>query len=135
MLRLRKIQRTYQLEVWYKEEKIGRAIIGFDIHWSTGTRVASATKKQIKELQTVVDAVFDRTDDYLSLGDLENLKRAIQRAREVEGYRQFTIEPISITSEYAKKALCYKEQMQVCESWSECCNMKEKNRKCLFMIG
>ena len=37
-----------ELEVRYKEEKKGRSIVGFDLIWSNGKTVASATKNQIE---------------------------------------------------------------------------------------
>src|SRR5699024_5397183 len=69
---------TYtELEVTYKEEKKGRSIVGFDLIWSTGKKEKSATKKQIKELKAITDAIFDDMYDFMNLSNDDNRKRAI----------------------------------------------------------
>ena len=67
MLQLRKLINIRNLKVWYVEEKRGRAIIGFDLHWSTGEKVDSATKKQIKELKTILNAIHEDMFKYINL--------------------------------------------------------------------
>lgn len=47
--------------------KKGRAIVGFDLHWSTGEKVDSATKKQIKELKTLINAIHEEMFKYVNL--------------------------------------------------------------------
>jgi plasmid replication initiation protein len=98
---IKEINEFTELEVWYKEIKKGRAIVGFDIHWSNGSTLASATEKQIKELKTIVDSIFDDMFKYINLNDAKNRLRAIELVKEIENHREFTTEPISITKEYA----------------------------------
>ena len=44
------IKRTYGIRCSLQRRKKGRAIVGFDLIWSNGKTMTSATKKQIKEL-------------------------------------------------------------------------------------
>lgn len=92
-----------ELEVRYKEIKEGRAIVGFDLIWSNGKTQASATKKQITELGTVLEAIFDDVYIYMDLKDEDNRQRAIEIIRKLEETRIFTVEPepICITKERA----------------------------------
>lgn len=94
---------TYtELEVWYVEEKEGRAIIGFDIHWSTGEKIASATKKQIKEIKTITDAIREDMFKYINLKNDENREKAIELVKKSEEISLNTLEPICITKERAE---------------------------------
>lgn len=96
-----------ELEVWYKEEKKGRAIVGFDLHWSNGKTVASATKRQIRELRVILDAVFDDVYKFMDLKNDENRQESIQIVRELESMEPYTHEPICITKEKANTLLEY----------------------------
>lgn len=91
-----------EFKVWYKEIREGRAITGFDLHWSSGTTEAAASKKQIKELTAIVEVVFDDVFKYVNLKNDTNRERAIELVKEIESYREFTTEPICITSNRAK---------------------------------
>lgn len=101
------INKHTELEVWYKEEKRGRAIVGFDLHWSNGKTVASATKRQIRELKVIFDAVFDDVYKFMDLENDEHRQEAIQIVRELESIRSYTNEPICITKEKANTLLEY----------------------------
>ena len=89
------------LNVYYKELKTGRAITGFDLIWSNGSTVASATQNQIKELKAIIDVVFDDVFKYVNLDNQEKRERSIELVRELEEYRQYIVEPICITKERA----------------------------------
>lgn len=54
---IKEINQYTELEVRYNVEKEGRAIVGFELIWSTGETVKSATKKQIKELKSIIDTI------------------------------------------------------------------------------
>ena len=97
------LNKVTELEVWYKEKKEGRTIVGFDLHWSSGVNVISATKKQINELGTILDAVFDDVYKYVDLKDEVNRQKAIEIVRNLEEIRILTVEPepICITKERA----------------------------------
>lgn len=96
------INQYTELEVRYKEEKKGRAIVGFDLIWSNGENIVSATQKQIRELRTILDAVFEDTFKYVNLNDQRNRERAIELIRELESYKEYIKESICITKERAE---------------------------------
>ena len=52
------INQYTELDVHYKEEKKGRAIVGFDLIWSNGTISAHATEKQIRELKAILNIIL-----------------------------------------------------------------------------
>lgn len=99
---IKEINSLTEFEVRYKEEKKGRAIVGFDLIWSNGSTVASATKKQIKELKAILDMIFEDVLKYVNLNDSKNRERAIELIRELEGYKEYIKEPICITKERAE---------------------------------
>ena len=99
------INKYTELEVWYVEEKQGRAIVGFDLHWSTGEKVDSATKKQIKELKTILNAIHEDMFKYINLRNDENRQTAIELVKAAEIMNVYTEEPICITKERAKRLI------------------------------
>lgn len=99
------INKHTELEVRYNVEKEGRAIIGFDLIWSNGQKVSSATKKQIKEIQGIIEIVFEDMFQYVNIDDKMDRQRAIDLIREIEEMRGFTGEPISITKEKADELI------------------------------
>lgn len=101
------VNKHTELEVRYKEEKKGRAIVGFDLIWSNGKKVASATKKQIKELQVILDVIFEDVFKFVDLKNDKNREDAIQIVREMENMKVFTEEPICITKDKAESLLQY----------------------------
>src|SRR5699024_892684 len=90
-----------ELEAWYTLEKEGRSIVGFDLHWSSGEKIASATKKQVKELDAVVSAIHDDMFKYINLSDDEKRQQAIQLVQQTEKMKIHTKEPITITKKHA----------------------------------
>lgn len=99
------INQFTEFEVWYKEEKEGRSITGFDLHWSTGTKEATATQAQIKELKTIINAVMEDPFKYVDISNEENRSRAIERVRKVRELVEHVTEPICITKAYADNLL------------------------------
>lgn len=91
-----------ELEVRYTEKKDGHAIVGFDLIWSTGENIVSATKKQIRELRAILDVVFEDTFKYVNLNNQKNRERAIKLIRELESYQEYIKEPICITKDRAE---------------------------------
>lgn len=102
---IREINKYTELEVRYNVEKEGRAITGFDVIWSNGQKLSSATKKQIKEIKSIVDIVFEDMFDYMNLDSEVDRLRARDLILEIENMREFTTEPISITSEKANSVI------------------------------
>lgn len=99
------INKNTELEIHYNVEKEGRAIIGFDLIWSNGQKLSSATKKQIKEIQSILDIVFEDMFQYININDENDRQRAIDLIREIENMREFTGEPICITKEKADELI------------------------------
>lgn len=102
---IKEINEYTELIVSYKDQKEGRTISGFRLDWSTGTKVTGATKKQIKEIQGIIDIVFDDMFQYVNIDDKEDRQRAINLMREIEQMRGFTDESVGITSEKASNLI------------------------------
>ena len=87
------------------EEKKGCAIVGFDLHWSTGEKVDSATKKQIKEVKTILNVLHVDMFKFQNLRNDENRQTAIELVKTAEMMNVYTEEPICITKERADRLL------------------------------
>lgn len=90
-----------EFEVWYKDQKKGRSIVGFDIHWSTGAKETAATSPQIKELQSFIDAIVDGMFTYVNVSNDVDRADAIERINKMRDFMQHVQEPICITKQYA----------------------------------
>jgi plasmid replication initiation protein len=95
------INQYTELEVHYKEEKQGRTIIGFDLIWSNGKTVVSATEKQISELKAILDIIFDDVFKFVNLKNDGNREQAIEMVRAMEQTKVYMDPPICITQEKA----------------------------------
>lgn len=102
---INELNKYTEFEVWYVEEKQGRSIVGFDLHWSTGEKVASATKKQITEIKTILNAIHKDMFKYINLRNDENRQAAIDLVRNSEGMHVYIEEPICITKERAERLI------------------------------
>lgn len=102
---IKEINEHTELIVSYKDLKEGRTISGFRLDWSTGMKITGATKKQIKELQSLIDIVFDDMFQYVNINDENDRQHAINLMREIEKMREFTDESIGITSEKASSLI------------------------------
>lgn len=102
---IKEINENTELEVRYKDEKEGRTIIGFDLIWSNGEKLISATNKQIKEIQSIIDIVFEDMFQYVNLDNTQDRQRAISLIRDIEDMRKHLQEPISITKERANELI------------------------------
>jgi plasmid replication initiation protein len=99
------INQYTEFKVWYVEEKKGRTIVGFDLHWSTGEKVNSATKKQIKELEIILNAIHEDMFKYINLRNDESRQTAIELVKAAEMMNVYTEEPICITKERAERLI------------------------------
>ncbi|TRM08321.1 replication initiation protein [Lentibacillus cibarius] len=126
---IKEINEYTELEVKYKEEKQGRKIVGFDLIWSSGIIVKSATKKQIKELKTVVDMILEDGYRFADLNDADNREHAISMVREIESMVIHTQEPICITKDRADK-LMFKAQdhLRILHNYLELENQPRKRK-------
>lgn len=102
---IKEINEYTELIVSYKDQKEGRAISGFKLDWSSGTKITGATKKQVKEIQSLIDIVFEDMFQYVNINDESDRQRAINLIREIEEMRGFTEESIGITSEKASSLI------------------------------
>lgn len=70
---IREINQYTELEAWYVEKKKGRAIVGFDLHWSVASKQEiAATEKQLNEINTIIDMVENDIWNYLEvLGEMD----------------------------------------------------------------
>src|SRR5699024_10464780 len=71
---INEVNQFTELEVWYKEQKVGNKIIGFKIHWSAEKQEIGATEKQLALLKEIYDEVDRRIYDYFSLKNTYNLE-------------------------------------------------------------
>lgn len=97
------INKHTELEIRYNVVKEGRAISSFDLIWSNGQKLSSATKKQIKEIQSILDIIFEDMFQYVNIDDKKDRQRAIELMREIESVQSFIGEPISITKTKANE--------------------------------
>jgi len=85
---IEELNRYTELEVWYKEKKKGRAIVGFEIHWSTGKTVPLATDNQSEELKRLIDEVFALWETVHQMQNEDNKEKAKKLVIETEGMRK-----------------------------------------------
>lgn len=121
---IKEIEAYTELEVSYKLEKKGRAITGFRLEWSSGTKITGATKKQIKEIEAIIDIVFDDMFQYVNINDENDRERAINLIREIEEMRVYTVESIGITNVKANSLI-----QKAAWNFRELNRLLEKNHK------
>lgn len=102
---IKEINEYTELNVWYKVEKEGRSISHFDLIWSNGEKLTSATKKQIKEIKSLIDIVFQDELDYMNLDEKADRLKARDLILEVKAMGEYTEEPISITKDKADQLI------------------------------
>jgi len=121
---IKEINEHTELEVRYNVEKEGRSITGFDLIWSNGQKLTSATKKQIREIQSIIDIVFEDTFIYMNFNGEDDRLRARDLILEIEGMREFTSEPIFITNTKANSLI-----QKAVWNFRELNRLLEKNNK------
>ena len=72
------INQYTELEVHYTEMKKGRAIIGFDVHWSTGKFETAASEKLITEIRAIVEAVSIDASKLIMISDDQARMEAVR---------------------------------------------------------
>lgn len=102
---IKEINDHTELEVSYESLKDSRTITGFKIDWSNGTKLTRATKKQIKEIQGVIDITVEDMLQYVNINDENDRQQAIELIRKIEDLRVYTDESIGITSEKASNLI------------------------------
>ena len=66
---IEEINQYTELEIRYTEMKKGRAIVGFDLHWSTGKFETAASEKLITEIRAIVEAVAIDASKLIMISD------------------------------------------------------------------
>jgi ribosome-binding ATPase YchF (GTP1/OBG family) len=99
------INELTELKILYKEEKRGKSIVGFDLHWSYGTIVPSATEKQMKHLEEIVLLIKEDMFIFINLQEKKNREEAIEMIKEIENMNAFLIRPAVITRDYANELI------------------------------
>lgn len=103
-----------ELDVWYIEIKKGRAIVGLELHWSTGKREAGATDKQVDLLWKVHDEVERRMFDYLALENANSRDRARTNIIKLKEIKKHINEKLTSkqASEFIKETHALYNQLQ-----------------------
>lgn len=95
-----------ELEVWYKEIKKGRAIVGFKLQWSSGKQVAGATEKQLILLREVYDQIQSNMFEYLAIRDFETARSYIIEVNDIHLLAKKGLS-VNQADEFIKKTLEY----------------------------
>ena len=75
---IEEINQYTELEISYTEMKKGRAIVGFDLHWSTGKFETAASEKLITEIRSIVEAVSIDASKLIMISDDQARMEAVR---------------------------------------------------------
>ena len=75
---IEEINQYTELEIRYTEMKKGRAIVGFDLHWSTGKFETAASEKLITEIRAIVEAVAIDASKLIMISDEQARTNAVR---------------------------------------------------------
>ncbi|WP_186672966.1 replication initiation protein [Sporosarcina sp. BP05] len=101
---IEELNKYTELEVWYVEKKEGRSIVGFELHWSSGQKVAAASTSQMEALERVLNAIEKDMWIYIDLNNNDHRKEATELVRK-SMEMQVGIKEGKITKERAKTYL------------------------------
>lgn len=87
---IEEINEHTEMMVHYVDKKKGRSVVGFDIHWSTGTTQLEATTKQLEELTSYITSIELSMFDYMDLQREDYRKEAIETIREIIAMKKYT---------------------------------------------
>lgn len=102
---IKEINKYTDLYVWYKEQKTGRSITGFEIYWNRGEIIQKATPKQINRVQSMINSVEDNMFTYAQIKDDQKRLVAFEQIDRIKSYQMFTKEPVNITSDRASNIM------------------------------
>lgn len=102
---IKEINQYTELDVWYKEQKKGRSIVGFEIYWSTGKMINQATQKQIDFIQSVITGIKDNLFTYVNLDNQKKRQQAYEIVKKIEHQEIHILEPTNITADKADKII------------------------------
>jgi plasmid replication initiation protein len=100
---VKEINEYTELEVEIENIKKGRSIVGFKIIWSNGKKVNAASPKQMEILGLLLNTIRKDTLKFINLDNADNREEVIKIIKETEEMFSNLEEPISITSDHAKK--------------------------------
>lgn len=75
-----------EYQVHYKEQKEGRAIVGFTLIWTMGKTTKKCTKAQIEAAERVCETILDQALEWIDLQEKEARERAkmlVRRSQEI----------------------------------------------------
>lgn len=102
---IKEINQYTELDVWYKEQKKGRSIVGFEIYWSTGKMINQATQKQIDFIQSVITGIKDNLFTYVNLDNQKKRQQAYEIVKKIEHQEIHILEPANITADKADEII------------------------------
>lgn len=129
---LKELNQFTELEVWSIDKKKGRAIIGFDLHWSIASKQESAaTEKQLKEITTIIEVVESDMWNYLEVLDDMDIEK-LQLMNVIQKVLKCRLEvTTTLTSTKAKEILLrLKGHLRSLESQLENARRKKEIGSC-----
>src|SRR5699024_5454978 len=102
---IKEINKFTELDVWYKEKKEGRSIVGFEIYWNKGKTVQKATQKQIDLIEGIITSVKDNLFTYINLDNENGRKQAYDIVQKIEDQKEYIAETINITAAKADEVI------------------------------
>lgn len=102
---IKEINQYTELDVWYKEQKKGRSIVGFEIYWRTGEIINQATQKQIDFIQSVITGIKDNLFTYVNLDNQKKRQQAYEIVKKIEHQEVHVLEPTNITAAKADEII------------------------------
>lgn len=116
---IKELNELTELEVWYVEKKSGRAIIGFELHWSTGKTTQLATKNQSDETKRLIEEVYNLAEDVGNMKVGEIKEKAIKIIVETEGFRKFDDNELYTSKEVGEYIPVVKANLKKLENYLE----------------
>src|SRR5699024_4477854 len=102
---VKEINKYTELDVWYKDQKKGHAISGFEIYWNTGETIQKATQKQVNFIQSIIHNIQNNMFTYINLDNEHGRQRAYDLVKKIESQETFISEPLNITAAKADEVI------------------------------
>src|SRR5699024_12386124 len=102
---IEEINQYTELDVWYKEQKKGRSIVGFEIYWSTGKMINQATQKQINIIQSEITGIKDNLFTYVHIDNQKKRQQAYEIVKKIEHQEIHILESANITADKADEMI------------------------------
>src|SRR5699024_3373079 len=102
---IEEINQYTELDVWYKEQKKGRSIVGYEMYWSTGKVINQANQKLIKCIHSVITGIKDNLFTYVNLEDQKKRQQAYEIVKKIEHQEMHILESANITADKADEII------------------------------